>query len=184
MRQAATSSGRDEEAVLLLERVHYRHDPRWLLPVSPRLCLACALELLPERGVSVRADPFPWPPGLGRLLAWGGRCPGQLPRPCLTASYPSLPTPACFKALLKRLQVPTWSRSPFSRGAPACCCHTLDAQDPTKKGPRARSQPILHLPSICPPSVLLSAVHSFPARFRLGSALAGASSRVVSAPPS
>ncbi|KAF7460036.1 Hypothetical predicted protein [Marmota monax] len=52
VRQAAAVSGRDEEAVLLLERVHYRHDPRWLLPVSPRLCLACALELLPERGVS------------------------------------------------------------------------------------------------------------------------------------
>uniref|UniRef100_I3N2P0 Meiotic double-stranded break formation protein 1 n=1 Tax=Ictidomys tridecemlineatus TaxID=43179 RepID=I3N2P0_ICTTR len=50
---AAAVSGRDEEAVLLLERVHYRHDPRWLLPVSPRLCLACALELLPERGVSL-----------------------------------------------------------------------------------------------------------------------------------
>ncbi|XP_046285527.1 meiosis inhibitor protein 1 isoform X4 [Marmota monax] len=53
VRQAAAVSGRDEEAVLLLERVHYRHDPRWLLPVSPRLCLACALELLPERGVSL-----------------------------------------------------------------------------------------------------------------------------------
>nr|XP_012597098.1 meiosis inhibitor protein 1 [Microcebus murinus] len=46
--------GRGEEAVLLLERAHYRHDARWLLPVSPRLCLACALELLPGRGVSVR----------------------------------------------------------------------------------------------------------------------------------
>uniref|UniRef100_A0A8C5UJ46 Meiotic double-stranded break formation protein 1 n=1 Tax=Microcebus murinus TaxID=30608 RepID=A0A8C5UJ46_MICMU len=45
--------GRGEEAVLLLERAHYRHDARWLLPVSPRLCLACALELLPGRGVSV-----------------------------------------------------------------------------------------------------------------------------------
>ncbi|XP_037369356.1 meiosis inhibitor protein 1 [Talpa occidentalis] len=40
--------GRDEEAALLLEKAHYRHDPRWLLPVSPRLCLACALELLSE----------------------------------------------------------------------------------------------------------------------------------------
>lgn len=46
--------GRDEEAVLLLERTHHRHDPRWLLPVSPHVCLACALELLPEPGVSVR----------------------------------------------------------------------------------------------------------------------------------
>ncbi|XP_069346723.1 meiosis inhibitor protein 1 [Eulemur rufifrons] len=45
--------GRREEAVLLLERAHYRHDPRWLLQVSPRLCLACALELLPGPGVSV-----------------------------------------------------------------------------------------------------------------------------------
>ncbi|EHB11264.1 Meiosis inhibitor protein 1 [Heterocephalus glaber] len=39
---------RDEDAMLLLERTHYRHDPRWLLPVSPRLCLACLLELLPD----------------------------------------------------------------------------------------------------------------------------------------
>ncbi|CAO2601509.1 Meiosis inhibitor protein 1 [Lemmus lemmus] len=45
--------GRDEEAVLLLERTHHRHDPRWLLPVSPHVCLACALELLPEPGVSL-----------------------------------------------------------------------------------------------------------------------------------
>ncbi|XP_021114580.1 meiosis inhibitor protein 1 isoform X8 [Heterocephalus glaber] len=44
---------RDEDAMLLLERTHYRHDPRWLLPVSPRLCLACLLELLPESGVSL-----------------------------------------------------------------------------------------------------------------------------------
>uniref|UniRef100_A0A8D2JR12 Meiotic double-stranded break formation protein 1 n=1 Tax=Sciurus vulgaris TaxID=55149 RepID=A0A8D2JR12_SCIVU len=53
VRQAAAAPGRDEETALLLERAHYRHDPRWLLPVSPRLCLACALELLPERGVSL-----------------------------------------------------------------------------------------------------------------------------------
>ncbi|XP_042637001.1 meiosis inhibitor protein 1 [Orycteropus afer afer] len=45
--------GRDEEAALLLEKSHYRHDPCWLLPVPPRLCLACALELLPEPGVSL-----------------------------------------------------------------------------------------------------------------------------------
>ncbi|XP_024593317.1 meiosis inhibitor protein 1 [Neophocaena asiaeorientalis asiaeorientalis] len=45
--------GRDEEAALLFERAHYRHDPRWLLPVPPRLCLACALELLPEPSVSL-----------------------------------------------------------------------------------------------------------------------------------
>uniref|UniRef100_A0A8D1W3Y2 Meiosis inhibitor protein 1 n=1 Tax=Sus scrofa TaxID=9823 RepID=A0A8D1W3Y2_PIG len=45
--------GREEEAALLFERAHYRHDPRWLLPVPPRLCLACALELLPEPGVSL-----------------------------------------------------------------------------------------------------------------------------------
>lgn len=51
--------GRDEEAVLLLERTHRRHDPRWLLPVSPHVCLACALELLPEPGVSVRPKPCP-----------------------------------------------------------------------------------------------------------------------------
>ncbi|KAM9229173.1 meiosis inhibitor protein 1 [Dugong dugon] len=45
--------GRDGEAALLFERAHYRHDPRWLLPVPPRLCLACALDLLPEPGVSL-----------------------------------------------------------------------------------------------------------------------------------
>ncbi|KAF4023011.1 hypothetical protein G4228_014761 [Cervus hanglu yarkandensis] len=45
--------GRDEEAALLFEKAHYRHDSRWLLPVSPRCCLACALELLPEPGVSL-----------------------------------------------------------------------------------------------------------------------------------
>ncbi|XP_006174760.1 meiosis inhibitor protein 1 [Camelus ferus] len=45
--------GRDEEAALLFEKAHYRHDSRWLLPVPPRLCLACALELLPEAGVSL-----------------------------------------------------------------------------------------------------------------------------------
>uniref|UniRef100_A0A452EJG6 Meiotic double-stranded break formation protein 1 n=1 Tax=Capra hircus TaxID=9925 RepID=A0A452EJG6_CAPHI len=45
--------GRDEEAALLFESAHYRHDSRWLLPVSPRCCLACALELLPEPGVSL-----------------------------------------------------------------------------------------------------------------------------------
>ncbi|XP_012880229.1 PREDICTED: meiosis inhibitor protein 1 [Dipodomys ordii] len=44
---------RDEDVVLLLERAHYRHDPRWLLPVAPRLCLACTLELLQEQGVSL-----------------------------------------------------------------------------------------------------------------------------------
>ncbi|XP_062931699.1 meiosis inhibitor protein 1 [Cynocephalus volans] len=44
---------RDEETVLLFERAHYRHDPRWLLLVSPRFCLACALELLPEPDVSL-----------------------------------------------------------------------------------------------------------------------------------
>ncbi|XP_021570098.1 meiosis inhibitor protein 1 [Carlito syrichta] len=58
VRQAAAAASyagprRDEEALLLFERAHYRHDPRWLLPVSPRLCLACALELLPEPGVSL-----------------------------------------------------------------------------------------------------------------------------------
>ncbi|XP_075408739.1 meiosis inhibitor protein 1 [Tenrec ecaudatus] len=45
--------GRDEAAALLFSKAHYRHDPRWLLPVAPRLCLACALELLPEPGVSL-----------------------------------------------------------------------------------------------------------------------------------
>uniref|UniRef100_A0A8D0TW19 Meiosis inhibitor protein 1 n=1 Tax=Sus scrofa TaxID=9823 RepID=A0A8D0TW19_PIG len=56
VREAAVGlpgSGREEEAALLFERAHYRHDPRWLLPVPPRLCLACALELLPEPGVSL-----------------------------------------------------------------------------------------------------------------------------------
>ncbi|PNJ37437.1 MEI1 isoform 3 [Pongo abelii] len=57
MRQAATAGTpgprREEEAALLFERAHYRHDPRWLLPVTPRLCLACALELLPDPGVSL-----------------------------------------------------------------------------------------------------------------------------------
>ncbi|XP_063099777.1 meiosis inhibitor protein 1 [Cavia porcellus] len=52
---AASSAGlgRDGDAVLFLERAHFRHDPRWLLPVSPRLCVACVLELLPEPGVSL-----------------------------------------------------------------------------------------------------------------------------------
>ncbi|XP_024435400.2 meiosis inhibitor protein 1 [Desmodus rotundus] len=50
---APSRSGRDEEAALLFERAHPRHDPRWLLPVPPRLCLACVLELLPEPGVSL-----------------------------------------------------------------------------------------------------------------------------------
>lgn len=50
----APAPGRDEEAALLFDRAHHRHDPRWLLPVPPRLCLACVLELLPEPGVSVR----------------------------------------------------------------------------------------------------------------------------------
>ncbi|XP_036616179.1 meiosis inhibitor protein 1 [Trichosurus vulpecula] len=40
----------DEEAtgaaLLLYQRAHFRHDPRWLLPRPPHLCLACALELL------------------------------------------------------------------------------------------------------------------------------------------
>ncbi|KAM5250926.1 meiosis inhibitor protein 1 isoform 2-T2 [Hipposideros larvatus] len=57
VREAAAAGtpvhGRDEAAALLLERAHYRHDPRWLLPVPPRLCLACALELLPEPSVSL-----------------------------------------------------------------------------------------------------------------------------------
>ncbi|XP_060045029.1 meiosis inhibitor protein 1 isoform X2 [Erinaceus europaeus] len=44
---------RGEEAALLFQRTHYHHDPCWLLPVPPRLCLACALELLPESGVSL-----------------------------------------------------------------------------------------------------------------------------------
>ncbi|KAG8517898.1 Meiosis inhibitor protein 1, partial [Galemys pyrenaicus] len=50
---APPGPGRDEAAALLLEKAHPRHDPRWLLPVSPRLCLACALELLPAPCVSV-----------------------------------------------------------------------------------------------------------------------------------
>lgn len=54
--------GRDEAAALLSERAHSRHDARWLLPVPPRLCLACALELLPEPGVSVRTRPPRSPP--------------------------------------------------------------------------------------------------------------------------
>ena len=55
--------GRDEEtAALLFERAHYRHDPCWLLPVPPRLCLACMLELLPEPCVSVRMGPRYFPP--------------------------------------------------------------------------------------------------------------------------
>lgn len=70
--------GRDEEAALLLERTHHRHDPRWLLPVSPHVCMACALELLPEPGVSVRPKPslllkdlvwpFPSPSSASQLL--------------------------------------------------------------------------------------------------------------------
>lgn len=65
---------RDEEAVLLSKRAHYRHDPRWLLPASPRLCLACVLELLPEPGVSVRAP---------------------LPSAARAALFPAPPQPQC-----------------------------------------------------------------------------------------
>ncbi|KAM6214789.1 meiosis inhibitor protein 1 [Rhynchocyon petersi] len=50
---ALPAPGRDEEAAVLFGKAHYRHDPRWLLPVPPRLCLACALELLPEPSVSL-----------------------------------------------------------------------------------------------------------------------------------
>lgn len=63
----ALAPGRDEEAALLFERAHYRHDPRWLLPVPPRLCLACVLELLPEPGVSVRTGLRHLGPPLVRL---------------------------------------------------------------------------------------------------------------------
>lgn len=66
--------GRDEETALLYERAHYRHDPCWLLPVPPRLCLACVLELLPEPCVSVRTGP----PGIS-LTKLGRPSPGQLP---------------------------------------------------------------------------------------------------------
>ncbi|XP_032202001.1 meiosis inhibitor protein 1 isoform X3 [Mustela erminea] len=45
--------GRDEDTTLLFERAHYRHDPCWLLPVPPRVCLACMVELLPEPCVSL-----------------------------------------------------------------------------------------------------------------------------------
>lgn len=58
-RVSAGMAVRDEEAVLLFQRAHYRHDPRWLLPACPRLCLACVLELLPEPGVSVRPPAAP-----------------------------------------------------------------------------------------------------------------------------
>ncbi|XP_068955461.1 meiosis inhibitor protein 1 [Petaurus breviceps papuanus] len=56
--EARPELGGDEEAtgtaLLLYERGHFRHDPRWLLPRPPRLCLACALELLqPTSGVSL-----------------------------------------------------------------------------------------------------------------------------------
>lgn len=60
---------RDEETALLFERAHHRHDPRWLLPVPPRLCLACTLELLPETGVSVRTGPRHLPRQAGQPLA-------------------------------------------------------------------------------------------------------------------
>ncbi|XP_051818169.1 meiosis inhibitor protein 1 [Antechinus flavipes] len=48
----------DEEAtgaaMLFYERAHFRHDPRWLLPQPPRLCLACTVELLqPTSGASL-----------------------------------------------------------------------------------------------------------------------------------
>lgn len=65
--------GRDEEAALLFESAHYRHDSRWLLPVSPRCCLACALELLPEPGVSVRTGSQHFPHQLGPPLSGAGR---------------------------------------------------------------------------------------------------------------
>lgn len=58
--------GRDEDTTLLFERAHYRHDPCWLLPVPPRVCLACMVELLPEPCVSVgtEASAFPSPNSL------------------------------------------------------------------------------------------------------------------------
>lgn len=53
--------GRDEDTTLLFERAHYRHDPCWLLPVPPRVCLACMVELLPEPCVSVRTEASAFP---------------------------------------------------------------------------------------------------------------------------
>ncbi|XP_043823714.1 meiosis inhibitor protein 1 [Dromiciops gliroides] len=51
LRRAEEATG---TALVLYERAHFRHDPRWLLPRPPRLCLACALELLqPTSGVSL-----------------------------------------------------------------------------------------------------------------------------------
>lgn len=68
---------RDDAAVLLFKRAHYRHDPRWLLPAPPRLCLACVLELLPEPGVSVRAPaPSPHPSALVPRAPFQAQCPG------------------------------------------------------------------------------------------------------------
>ncbi|XP_032746710.1 meiosis inhibitor protein 1-like [Rattus rattus] len=95
--------GRDEEAVLLLERSHHRHDPRWLLPVSPHVCLACALELLPEPGVSVRPKPslptrtwrghFPHPPQQASSFEPG--TPFLKPNPNLTRFPKARPSPSC-----------------------------------------------------------------------------------------
>lgn len=95
--------GRNEEAVLLLERTHHRHDPRWLLPVSPHVCLACALELLPEPGVSVRPKPslptrtwrghFPHPPQQASSFEPG--TPFLKPNPNLTRFPKARPSPSC-----------------------------------------------------------------------------------------
>lgn len=85
MRDAAAGPpglGRDEETALFFKRAHYRHDPCWLMPVPPRLCLACMLELLPEPRVSVRTGP-----GIS-LTKLGLPSPDQLPRTGCTFPKP------------------------------------------------------------------------------------------------
>ncbi|XP_019371351.1 PREDICTED: meiosis inhibitor protein 1 [Gavialis gangeticus] len=42
-----------EASLLVCERLHPRHDPRWLLQLQPPLCLACVIEVLGDGGASL-----------------------------------------------------------------------------------------------------------------------------------
>ncbi|XP_074980307.1 meiosis inhibitor protein 1 isoform X3 [Caretta caretta] len=46
--EAAAGAG-----LLVCERLHARHDPRWLLQLPPALCLACVIETLGDGGASL-----------------------------------------------------------------------------------------------------------------------------------
>nr|XP_042699436.1 meiosis inhibitor protein 1 isoform X2 [Chrysemys picta bellii] len=42
-----------EAGLLVCERLHARHDPRWLLLLPPPLCLACVIETLGDSSASL-----------------------------------------------------------------------------------------------------------------------------------